>query len=77
MREMSKQAEEFKPGHIAMQSAEIANELAARLSWKLQIGSGQRAYAEMAAMPEADMVVSAQSGGMGLCATLADRKSVV
>ncbi len=71
MREMSKQAEEFKPGHIAMQSAEIANELAARLSWKLQIGSGQRAYAEMAAMPEADMVVSAQSGGMGLCATLA------
>lgn len=71
MREMSRQAEEFKPGHIAMQNAEIAGELAAGLSWKPQISSGQRAYAEMAAMPEADMVVSAQSGGMGLCATLA------
>lgn len=71
MLEMPKQAEEFKPAHIAMQSAEIAAGLAARLSYKPQISEGQRAYAEMAALPEAEMVVSAQSGGAGLCATLA------
>lgn len=71
MREMPKQAEEFRPGHIAMQSAEIADELASKLSFKPQISSGQKAYAEMAAIPEADMIVSAQSGGAGLCATLA------
>lgn len=71
MREMRGQAEEFRPAQIAMQSGEIAEELAGGLSYSPAITWEQKAYAEIAAIPEADMVVSAQSGGAGLSATLA------
>ena len=74
---LAEQAAAFRPAVIGVKSGSSAEELLNRLpgDYRPQIVSGLEGYEQLASMPEADIVVSAQVGAAGLGPTLAAVKS--
>lgn len=70
VRRLAEQAEKWKPPYLAVQDEEARGELAGLLSYKPEILTGQEGYVSLAALPEADLVLSAQVGAAGLRGTL-------
>lgn len=72
---LAEQALEFTPPYLAVQDDEAAARLKAALAgvagYKPTILSGPAGYSALAVLPEADMVLSGQSGAAGLNATFA------
>ncbi len=70
---LAEQAAAFRPPYLAVLDAATAQDLTARLpaGYAPEILLGREGYAALAALPETDMVLSAQSGAAGLAATLA------
>ena len=70
---LAEQAVRFKPRWLAVIDAEVAAELKKLLpsGYRPEILLGPDGYAQIAALPQADMIVAAQSGAAGLSAALA------
>lgn len=72
---LAEQALRWRPACLAVADDSCAAVLRKALSvapdYKPQIFTGQSGYAQLASLPEADMVLSAQSGAAGLAATYA------
>lgn len=68
---LAEQAERWKPRFLAVQDDTCAAALRPLLSYKPEILIGREGYMALAALPEADMVVSAQVGAAGLAGTAA------
>ena len=68
---LSDQIREFAPSMAAVISEELADRLKADLSSGTEVLSGKEGYKALAAMPEADLVVSSMVGAAGLIPTLA------
>ncbi len=68
---ISEQAREFRPARLAMSSAEAAGELKKELAPDVELLSGPDALEAAIRSSEADLVVSAVSGAVGLAPTLA------
>lgn len=70
---LAEQANTFRPAYLAVLTDELADGLCALLpqGYAPQIYVGQEGYAALAALPEAQCVLSAQVGAAGLAATLA------
>src|SRR5512142_2254361 len=66
-------ATRWRPDYLAVLDAEGAKELAGLLppGYRPAIASGERAFVDLARLPEADLVVSAIVGAAGLPPTLA------
>lgn len=73
VRLLSEQAQRFRPGWLGIQDEAAASALRAMLpaGYTPQIVTGQEGYAQLAALPEASTVLSAQVGAAGLRGTLA------
>lgn len=69
---LAEQAAAFRPPYLAVLDAQTARELQENLpaGYRPEILIGPEGYAALAALPEADMILSAQSGAAGLAATL-------
>src|SRR3546814_20426113 len=61
---------EFKPRYAAMADAAAAAELRRRLGAQTEVLDGAAALSELAAHPDADQVISAFAGAVGLFASL-------
>lgn len=69
---VERQARELKPKFVAMFDENAANDLKIRLAdTDIRVGSGMQGLIEAATLPEADCVVTAVSGSVGLRPTLA------
>jgi 1-deoxy-D-xylulose-5-phosphate reductoisomerase len=69
---LEQQAREFRPKYAAVFDEDAAAELARRLSdTDIRVGAGMAGLMEAAALPEAECVVTAVSGAVGLRPTLA------
>ncbi len=76
---LAQQAAEWRPPYLAVQDADGPSGIEALRAllreaapgYEPQISAGQAAYAELAALPSVDMVLSAQVGAAGLRATAA------
>lgn len=69
---VEQQARELKPQFVAIFDENAANELKIRLAdTDIRVGSGMQGLIEAATLPEADCVVTAVSGSVGLRPTLA------
>lgn len=70
---LAEQAAKFRPHYLAVLEEALAIQLKTLLprAYNPQILFGPEGYATLAALPEADCVLSAQSGVAGLCGTLA------
>ena len=70
---LAEQAGEFRPAFLAVLEEASVPELRARLpqGYRPEIMAGQKGYECLAALPEVDMLLSAQSGAAGLRATYA------
>lgn len=68
---LAAQANALRPACLAVQEEEGREKLASLLDYTPEILIGQDGYASLAAMPEADMVLSAQVGAAGLRGTWA------
>lgn len=70
---LARQAALFRPQWLACLDESGAGRLAALLpeGYRPRILCGRQGYASLASLPEADTVLSAQSGAAGLCGTLA------
>lgn len=69
---LEKQIREFKPEKVAMYNTQAAEELRSRVTdLPVQVLSGMDGLCELAAMPQADMVLNAVVGMVGLRPTLA------
>jgi len=73
VRRLAEQALAWRPPHLAVLDAEAATALRALLpaDYRPRILIGSEGYAELAALPEASTVLSAQVGAAGLAGTLA------
>ncbi len=69
---LAEQAAVFRPVYLAALDAKTGQDLKDRLpaDYRPEILIGEEGYAALAALPEADVVLSAQSGAAGLAATL-------
>ena len=70
---LAKQADRWRPSHLAVLDEEAAVRLKGLLpsGYSPRILTGREGYAELAALPEARTVLSAQVGAAGLAGTLA------
>lgn len=68
---LASQANRWRPDWLAVQDEALIGPLSELLDYCPEILSGKRGYATLAAMQEADCVLSGQSGESGLAATLA------
>jgi 1-deoxy-D-xylulose-5-phosphate reductoisomerase len=68
---ISEQAEEFRPARLALSNADAAGELKKGLAPNVGLLSGPGALEEIVRASEADLVVNAVSGAVGLAPTLA------
>lgn len=69
---LEEQIREFKPEKVAMYNTQAAEELRSRVTdLPVQVLSGMDGLCELAAMPQADMVLNAVVGMVGLRPTLA------
>ncbi|MBO5491051.1 MAG: 1-deoxy-D-xylulose-5-phosphate reductoisomerase, partial [Desulfovibrio sp.] len=70
---LARQALTWRPAHLAVLDEEAAAALRALLpgDYRPRILTGREGYAELAALPEASTVLSAQVGAAGLAGTLA------
>jgi 1-deoxy-D-xylulose-5-phosphate reductoisomerase len=71
VRLLAEQAEKWRPKLLAVQDDKAGKALSALLSYKAEILAGQEGYVALASLPDADIVLSAQSGAAGLRGTLA------
>jgi 1-deoxy-D-xylulose-5-phosphate reductoisomerase len=73
VRLLARQAAAYRPPHLAVINGTAADELASLLpaGYRPRIHTGQEGYEFLAALPEADCVLSAQVGAAGLRATVA------
>ncbi len=74
---LAEQAARLRPPYLAIINSSAAQDLKARLpaGYAPEILTGPEGYAALAALPEVDVVLSAQSGAAGLAATLAAVRS--
>jgi 1-deoxy-D-xylulose-5-phosphate reductoisomerase len=70
VRRLAQQAAKWKPPCLAVQDEAARRELAGLLDYRPEILVGQAGYVTLAALPEADLVLSAQVGAAGLRGTL-------
>ena len=70
-RVLAEQAHRFRPGSVALASAEHRDELRAALNGDTELLEGPDAVERLATLPEADVVISAIVGAAGLPATIA------
>jgi len=70
---LAEQARLWKPSVLAVKTPSLAGELRSLLppEYRPEIVSGEQGYVQMASVPDADIVVSAQVGAAGLAPTLA------
>lgn len=68
---LARQANRFRPAWVGVQDEETAESLLPLLAYRPMILIGQAGYEQLAALEEADMVVSAQAGASGLRGTVA------
>lgn len=66
-----KQAMQFQPKYVSVATAQLAEELRARLPQTIQVWSGDEALVEMAGDSASDVVLTAMVGSAGLSPTLA------
>ncbi|MDR2892536.1 MAG: 1-deoxy-D-xylulose-5-phosphate reductoisomerase [Deltaproteobacteria bacterium] len=67
---LAEQAEAWRPSYLAVQDDQARQELLPLLRYQPEVLSGQEGYVSLAALPEADLVLSAQVGAAGLRGTL-------
>lgn len=68
---LARQANRFRPAWLAVQDENAADSLLPLLAYRPTVLTGQAGYERLAALEEADMVVSAQAGASGLRGTVA------
>ena len=68
---LARQAERYRPAAVALAEEEHAEALRAKLPAGTELLAGSRAVERAAALPEADLVISAIVGAAGLPATVA------
>lgn len=68
---VTKQALQFQPKCVSVSTAELAGELRTRLPQSIKVVYGDEALIELAAHPDADIVLTAMVGSAGLQPTLA------
>ncbi|MFW6388860.1 MAG: 1-deoxy-D-xylulose-5-phosphate reductoisomerase, partial [Desulfohalobiaceae bacterium] len=69
---LAEQAAELRPGVLALRSEDMISKLKVLLpqGYHPQIVYGQQGYVQLAGLPEAELVLSAQVGAAGLASTL-------
>jgi 1-deoxy-D-xylulose-5-phosphate reductoisomerase len=68
---LTEQALQFKPKMVSVQSKQLAEQMRERLPHTIKVLYGEDALTEIAAQPEADVVLTAMVGSAGLHPTLA------
>jgi 1-deoxy-D-xylulose-5-phosphate reductoisomerase len=68
---LAEQVQRFRPRLVSVLTAELAGELRRRLPSATEVLAGLSGYQQVAALPEAELVLSAMVGAAGLMPTLA------
>jgi 1-deoxy-D-xylulose-5-phosphate reductoisomerase len=68
---LAEQVQRFRPRVVSVLTAELAADLRRRLPSGTEVLAGLHGYQQVAALPEADLVLSAMVGAAGLMPTLA------